>query len=201
MSSGFALAGVTVGGGVVRRLDLQVAPGELVALVGPSLTGKTALAEVLGGWVAPEAGTVTWAGAHVPPPWSRLAVVPQEIALIEELTVGENVGLALGAARARGAAPPDDDEVVARLGIGHLWSRGGYEISVGERQRTMVARALVGRPPLVVADEPVAHQDARRAEVVLDLLRERADAGGAVVLATRDPETAVVADRVLTAPF
>ncbi|QYG91214.1 ATP-binding cassette domain-containing protein [Iamia sp. SCSIO 61187] len=200
MSGGFALAGVTVGGGVVSRFDLRVAPGELVALVGPSLTGKTALVEVLAGWVAPEAGTVTWAGAAAPP-WSRLAVIPQEIALIEELTVGENVGLALGAAPARRSAPPDDDEVVARLGIGHLWSRGGYEISVGERQRTMVARALVGRPPLVVADEPVAHQDARRAEVVLDLLRERADAGGAVVLATRDPDTAVAADRVLTAPF
>ena len=65
----------------------------------------------------------------------------------------------------------------------------------------MVARALVGRPSLVVADEPVAHQDARRAEVVLALLRERADAGGAVVLATRDPANAVGADRVLTAPF
>ncbi|HYI60250.1 MAG TPA: ATP-binding cassette domain-containing protein, partial [Acidimicrobiales bacterium] len=75
--------------------------------------------------------------------------------------------------------------------------RGGYEISVGERQRTMVARALVGEPAILLADEPVAHQDALRAEVVLALLRERADAGAAVVVATREPEIAALADRTL----
>ncbi len=181
----------------VGPVDLAVGAGELVALVGPSLTGKTTLLHVLAGWDRPAAGSVSWLGSGTPPPWSLLAVVPQEIALIEELTVGENVGLAVGRARGRSALGPDD-EVVERLGIGHLWGRGGYEISVGERQRVMVARALVGRPPIVVADEPVAHQDARRAETVLALLRERADAGAAVVLATRDPEVATLAGATRT---
>jgi len=188
----------------VGPVDLEVATGEVVALLGPSLSGKTTLLHVLAGWSRPAAGTVRWLGSDEAPPWSTLAVVPQDIALIEELTVGENVSLALvgagerasGVAERRTAVAPEHP-VVARLDVGHLWARGGYEISVGERQRTMVARALVGDPAIVVADEPTAHQDARRAEVVLALLRQRAEDGGAVVLATRDPDVAATADRCL----
>jgi putative ABC transport system ATP-binding protein len=180
-------------------LDLTVAAGELVALVGPSLTGKTTRLDAMAGWVAPPRGEVRWFGGAAVPPWSSLAIVPQAIALIEELTVGENVGLAhAGRKPAAGAL---DGALLERLGIGHLVGRGGYEISIGERQRTMVARALNGNPGILLADEPVAHQDALRAEAVLELLRERADAGAAVVLATRDPEFATLADRVLEAPF
>jgi putative ABC transport system ATP-binding protein len=174
-------------------VDLAVAPGEMVGLVGPSLTGKTTLLHVLAGWSPPSGGTVAWRGSDVVPPWSELALVPQDIALIEELTVGENVGLGRGG---RASVDPDDP-TIARLGIGHLWARGGYEISVGERQRTMVARALVGGSAILLADEPVAHQDAIRAEAVLTLLRERADTGAAVVLATRDPDFATLCDRVV----
>lgn len=177
----------------VGPVDVAVEAGELVALLGPSLTGKTTLVHVLAGWSRPATGTVTWLGSDVVPPWSTLAVVPQDIALIEELTVGENVGLAHGG---RTSVAPDDP-IVARLDIGHLWRRGGYEISVGERQRTMVARALVGEPAILLADEPVAHQDAGRAETVLALLRQRATAGAAVVVATREPEVAALADRTL----
>jgi ABC-type lipoprotein export system ATPase subunit len=177
----------------VGPVDLEVAAGELVALQGPSLTGKTTLLHALAGWSRPATGTVTWLGSDVVPPWSTLALVPQDIALIEELTVGENVSLGRGG---RAAVAPDHP-VAARLDVGHLWTRGGYEISVGERQRTMVARALVAEPAILLADEPSAHQDARRAEVVLALLRERAAAGAAVVLATRDPDVATVADRIL----
>ena len=178
----------------VGSVDLEVAAGEVVALLGPSLTGKTTLVHVLAGWSRPVSGTVTWLGSETVPPWSTLALVPQDIALIEELTVGENVSLAHGGRRS--VAP--DHPVVTRLDVGHLWGRGGYEISVGERQRTMVARALVGEPTILLADEPTAHQDARRAEVVLALLRERAAAGATVVLATRDPDIAATADRTLS---
>ena len=165
----------------------------MVALLGPSLTGKTTLVNVLAGWSRPASGSVTWLGSDAVPPWSTLAVVPQDIALIEELTVGENVSLGHGGR----TSVPSDHPVVTRLDVGHLWTRGGYEISVGERQRTMVARALVGEPAILLADEPVAHQDALRAEVVMALLRERADAGAAVVVATREPEIAALCDRTL----
>lgn len=179
-------------------LDLDVAAGEVVALLGPSLTGKTTVVHVLAGWSPPPAGaTVTWVGASDAPPWSTLALVPQDIALIEELTVGENVSLALG--RRSGVAP--DHPVVARLDVGHLWTRGGYEISVGERQRTMVARALVGAPAIVLADEPAAHQDALRAEAVVALIREAAAGGAACLIATREPEIAAMCDRTIDPPF
>lgn len=181
----------------VYGLDLDVAAGEVVALLGPSLTGKTTVLHALAGWSRPPSGTVARLGSAEPPPWSTLGFVPQDIALIEELTVGENVSLAVGG---RDAVAPDDP-VVTRLDIGHLWARGGYEVSVGERQRTMVARALVGHPPIVVADEPVAHQDALRAEVVLALVRAAAVAGAACVVATREPDVAALCDRVLDPPF
>jgi putative ABC transport system ATP-binding protein len=201
---------------VVDDLDLTVAPGELVAVTGPSLTGKTTLIELLAGWRRPDQGSVTWdGGATRPPPWPSLTVVPQALALVEEITVVENIGLARrvrrvrpdrrpnGGRRARGNRDtPDagDDrlaDLLHRLGLTHLQDRGAYEISVGERQRAMVARALLDRPDIVLADEPVAHQDQHHAELVLGLLREAIDQGAAGVIATRQPDVAQLADRVL----
>jgi ABC-type lipoprotein export system ATPase subunit len=201
---------------VVDHLDLTVAPGELVAVTGPSLTGKTTLIELLAGWRRPDQGSVTWdGGATRPPPWPSLTVVPQALALVEEITVVENIGLARrvrrvrpdrrpnGGRRARGNRDtPDagDDrlaDLLHRLGLTHLQDRGAYEISVGERQRAMVARALLDRPDIVLADEPVAHQDQHHAELVLGLLREAIDQGAAGVIATRQPDVAQLADRVL----
>jgi ABC-type lipoprotein export system ATPase subunit len=205
---------------VVDDLDLTVAPGELVAVTGPSLTGKTTLIELLAGWRRPDQGSVTWdGGATRPPPWPSLTVVPQALALVEEITVVENIGLARRVRRVRRVRPdrranggrrarranrdtPDagDDrlaELLDRLGLTHLQSRGAYEISVGERQRAMVARALLDRPGIVLADEPVAHQDQHHADLVLGLLREAVDQGAAGVIATRQPDVAQLADRVL----
>ena len=185
---------VTATGLEVPALDLALAPGEVVAVLGPSRTGKTTLVELLAGWTRPTVGTVSWAGRDRPPPWSELTVVPQELALIEELTVAENVGLSH---RFDPGLPDRRDEVMDQLGVAHLRDRGGFEISVGERQRTMVARALAASPSVVLADEPVAHQDAVRAEAVLALLRRRAEEGAAVLLATRDPAFTAIADRIV----
>lgn len=175
-------------------LDLELVPGEVVAVLGPSRTGKTTLVELVAGWTRAEVATVTWGGGDRPPPWRDLAVVPQELALIEALTVGENVGLAH---RFDPASPDRREQVMAEVGIVHLRDRGAFEISVGERQRTMVARALAGSPAVIVADEPVAHQDTVRAEAVLALLRQRAEEGAAVLLATRDPAFVEIAHRVV----
>jgi putative ABC transport system ATP-binding protein len=170
-------------------VDLAVAPGELVAVTGPSLSGKTTLVDLLAGWARPDAGTVRWDGAAGPPPWSYAAVVPQAFALLEELSVIENIALARRFRRDGGGTgtAARTDELLARLGLDRLRHRGAFEVSVGERQRAMVARALADRPRLVLADEPVAHQDERHAGIVLDLLAEAAAAGAAVVVATRDP--------------
>jgi putative ABC transport system ATP-binding protein len=205
---------------VLDRIDLELGAGELVVVTGPSLSGKTTLIDLLAGWSRPDAGSVTWDGSADTPPWSHLTVIPQGFALIEELSVVENVLAAFrfagaGRGRGRGRGRHDDDGggggaggatvspeglagLLERLGLGRLRDRGAFEISVGERQRTMVARALAGRPALILADEPVAHQDQRHADVVLDLLRERVADGAGCVLATRAPGLADRADRVVS---
>jgi putative ABC transport system ATP-binding protein len=191
---------------VFSDVDVEVVAGEMVALAGPSLSGKTTLVEVLAGWRRPDAGSMSWNGgaavASSGPPWSALTVVPQSFALLEELSVVENILLSRRVARQRrdGSGSGSDrlEELLATLGLTRLRDRGGYEISVGERQRTMVARAVVDRPDIVLADEPVAHQDEHHAGIVLGLLRGAAAAGAAVVVATRQPDVAALADRTIT---
>lgn len=216
---------------VLEGLDLVLSPGELVAVTGPSLSGKTVLVDLLAGWARPDAGAIVWAGGStVPPAWSDLTVIPQAFALLEELTVEENIVLARRLVRrrarrvarrvargdgrrvARGDArrvdrriarrrgPGDDgddglDDLVGPLGLSRLRARRAMELSVGERQRVMVARALVDHPPVVLADEPVAHQDWHHARVVVDLLRRAVDDGAACLVATRQPDVAEQADR------
>lgn len=177
-------------------VSLTVVPGELLAIVGPSLSGKTTLVDLLAGWDQPDEGTVAWpACSGAPPPWEELRVVPQALALVEELTVEENVTLA---ARVAGAASFDAtvETSLDVLGLGRLRDRNVREISVGERQRVMVARAAMGSPLVVLADEPTAHQDRVHAAAVLDTLKALAERGAAVVVATRHEDPAGMADRV-----
>jgi ABC-type lipoprotein export system ATPase subunit len=190
---------------VLDGLDLDLTAGELVAVTGPSLSGKTTLVELLAGWARPDSGAVVWDGGSTDPPaWSQLSVVPQGFALLEELTVAENIDLADRFDRAAGQRRDDRarrDRVGAlltRLGLDRLQDRGAFEISVGERQRTMVARALVDRPAVVLTDEPVAHQDQHHSTIVLDLLRGAVADGAACLVATRTPAVAAIADRVVT---
>jgi len=190
---------------VLCGFDLDLAAGELVAVMGPSLSGKTTLVELLAGWAQPDSGVVVWDGGSTDPPaWPHLTVVPQGFALLEELTVAENIGFAARFNRAAGRhrvhLAPDErvGALLTRLGLDRLQDRGAFEISVGERQRTMIARALVDRPAVVLADEPVAHQDQRHATIVLDLFRDAVADGTACLVATRTPAVAAIADRVIT---
>lgn len=179
------------------RVDLTVAAGECLAVLGPSLSGKTTLIDVLAGWDKPDEGTVAWpASSAAPPRWDELHVIPQAIAVVEELTVEENVTLA---GRFAGSASTDlaVEPSLESLGLLSLRNRNVGEISVGERQRVMVARATTGVPRIVLADEPTAHQDRANAAAVLEVLRSLASGGAAVVIATRHPDMAAGADRVL----
>lgn len=175
---------------VIDGLDVTVEHGRVTGVVGPSLAGKTTLVAMLAGWEPHDGGELIWAGGQAPT-WHEVAVIPQGFALLDELTVAENILLAQ-----RIGAPPVSPqrlaEVCRSVGIVHLQERNAAEISVGERQRTMVARAVVGRPPCLLADEPIAHQDERNGRAVLALLRAAADAGAAVLVTSRNPE--VVAD-------
>lgn len=170
---------------VLDGIDISLDAGTVTGLVGPSLSGKTTLVSILAGWESAEGGRVDWqAGPN--PGWDDLTVIPQGFALLDELSVEENLRLPERA----GGRPVDGDRLAAvtdALGIAHLLGRFASEISVGERQRTMAARALVGEPGCILADDPVAHQDERHAGNVLGLLRVAADRGAACLIASRTP--------------
>jgi putative ABC transport system ATP-binding protein len=179
----------------VRDFDLTMEPGQLVALHGPSSSGKTAVVHLLAGWEQPDQGTISWAPSFgSPPSWSDLAVIPQTLALLDELTVAENINLPVRAAGRR--ARPDSElaAAVEELGLLPLMGRPVDKISVGEQQRVMVARALASRPAVILADEPTAHQDDRNADIIASLLVRAAGRGAACLVATRQSCLRALAD-------
>lgn len=169
--------------------------GEVVALLGPSGSGKSSLLHVLSGWEEPDEGRVWWADAVVVGDWSGMAVVPQSLGLLDELSIRENVDLPLRLAGQR--QPERVDELLDGLQIGHLGDRRVEEVSMGEQQRTAVARGLVMRPRLFLADEPTSHQDKHLVDEVFAHLRAAALLGTTVVVATHDPSGLERADRVV----
>ncbi|MGW4422112.1 ABC transporter ATP-binding protein [Streptosporangium sp. NPDC004631] len=191
----------------LRRVSLEVAAGELVAMMGPSGSGKSTLLNLAGGLDLPTSGTVTVEGTPLPGLTAgelaglrrrHVGYVFQDLNLIPSLTALENVtlpreldGVAFGAAR-RAAL-----EVLAEVGLGEVADRLPDEISGGQRQRVAIARALVGERRLILADEPTGALDTPTGDEILQLLRTRCDAGAAVLLVTHEPRYAAWADRVV----
>lgn len=183
---------------VLAGVDLVVAPGEIVAVTGRSGSGKTTLLTLAAGFEAPDAGHVRVLGSDLPasaPAWRDVAVLPQSLGLLDELTVAENVRmpLRLGAPD----SPLSADSMLVRLGLDHLAGRFPDEISLGEQQRTALARAAVVRPWVLLADEPTSHQNTAWAGAILNLLVELTEAGTTCLLATHNDAVAAVASRVL----
>lgn len=183
----------------LRGVDIDVAPGEILGISGASGSGKSTLLAVLCGWEVPEEGELAHRGGGraVDLPWGELALVPQTLGLLEDLTISENVLLPARLIKQRDEYLQRADELMARLRIDHLADRFPEQVSLGERQRASIARALLLRPRLVLADEPTAHQDHGFADVVMACLREHADAGGSCVLVSHHRHALDHADRVL----
>jgi putative ABC transport system ATP-binding protein len=183
-------------------VDLEVVPGELVAVTGHSGAGKTTLLSVVAGAVRPAEGEVVVRGRALDGLDSAVAagvaLVPEGDGLAAVLTAHENVLLPL---LARGVdpreAPVRATAALVAVGLGEVHAHLVEELSGGQQQRVAVARALAARTPVLLADEPTSELDHTNREVVLRLLRARADAGAAVVMATHDPEAAAAADRVV----
>jgi putative ABC transport system ATP-binding protein len=177
---------------VLNDLAASVEPGEVVIIRGRSGSGKTTLLNLLAGWQTPDRGSVNWS-IESPERWENVAVVPQSLGLLPELTLGENIGLP-------GRLADDDDnvqEIAEKLEIGHLLDRPTTGASLGEQQRAAIGRALIRRPALLLADEPSSHQDLERLHLVWRLISEAAAAGTAVIAATHDPDGFTYADRIL----
>jgi ABC-type lipoprotein export system ATPase subunit len=174
----------------VRALDdasLSVDPGEIVALVGPSGSGKTTLLSVLAGWERADAGEVCWDG-HLTDPrtlgWEDMAIVPQTLGLVEELSVRENVELPIRLGARVAAGTDRVERLLGELGLTTLADRLPGEISLGEQQRTALARALALSPRVLMADEPTGHQDVDWTRGVLRVLERAAFEGIACLIAT-----------------
>ncbi|WP_029289066.1 thiol reductant ABC exporter subunit CydD [Cellulomonas sp. HZM] len=200
------LTGVSVGS-TPHGLDLEVAPGRVVALAGPSGSGKSTTVDVLLGLLVPDEGSVVLDGpdgvvalADVEPAsfFRQVAWLPQR-PVLEPGTLAEVVG-GSDEARATAAALTGLDDVVADLRDG--WSttvgRGGDGLSVGQRQRVALTRALLVDAPLVVLDEPTAHLDATGERVVLAAVAALCARGAAVLLVAHRPSLLACADDVVT---
>jgi putative ABC transport system ATP-binding protein len=173
--------------------------GEVTLLVGPSGSGKTTVLNLLTGWERPDGGVVSWPGRPdrlADMPWSAVGIVPQALGLVEDLTVRENVLLPVRLGGA-GAASGRADVLLDALGLAQMADRQPWEVSLGEQQRTALARALVLAPEALLADEPIGHQDAGWARRVLRVIRFASVQGVACLVASHNEEALRVADRVL----
>ncbi|MEP9363986.1 ATP-binding cassette domain-containing protein [Nocardioides sp. CN2-186] len=182
---------------VLHDLSLRVEPGELVALAGPSGSGKTTVCHLAAGFESPEHGSVTIDGRPTAgvADWAVVAVVPQQHGLLVGLSVEDNV--CLPAYR----AGVDPAEAFARLAealdLTSFTRRGIAETSLGEQQRTAVARALVLGSRVAVLDEPTGHQDDDHVAQVVTALEDAARGGTAMLVSTHDERVWEVADRVI----
>jgi putative ABC transport system ATP-binding protein len=187
---------------VLRAVDLHVAPGQMIAVTGPSGAGKTTLLWVLAALVQPEQGEVTIDGAVLRDRDQSCGVgvvlIPQDNALAAVLTAAENVLVPLLAAKVR---PEDAHERTAWaleiVGLGDAGDQLVEELSGGQQQRVAVARGLAQQGAVVLADEPTSELDAVNRGRIVALLRGEADQGAAVVLATHDPDAAAQCDAEL----
>lgn len=191
---------------VLRGIDLDIAQGEVAAIVGPSGAGKTTLLQILGTLSQPDGGTVEIAGQTVGSLRAgelvrlrneRIGFVFQFHHLLPEFTALENVMIpALIGRRPRAAAQKRADELLELLGVGHRATHKPAELSGGEQQRVAVARALINDPAVVFADEPSGNLDSvNREELHRLFFRLRDRFGYTFVIVTHDNDLAAMSDR------
>ncbi len=191
---------------ILRGIDLAVAKGEAVGLVGPSGSGKSTLMMVLAGLERPTSGVVRVAGHDLGAMgedalarWRRrhIGIVFQSFHLVPTMTALENVAIPLELAGCRDAFARAEEELVA-IGLQARLRHYPGQLSGGEQQRVALARAVVARPDILLADEPTGNLDGATGDQIIDLIfRLHAERGATLVLITHDPSLAARCDRVV----
>jgi putative ABC transport system ATP-binding protein len=190
----------------LRGVDVDIAPGQLTAVMGPSGSGKSTLMHLLAGLDQPTSGSVHVAGTDITKLGDtdltklrreHIGFVFQFFNLLPMLTAKENILLPLAIA---GRKPDSSwfDDLIGRIGLSDRLSHRPAEMSGGQQQRVAIARALVARPTVVFADEPTGNLDSSTGAEILALLRTSVeDFGQTTVMVTHDANAAAMADRVL----
>ncbi len=192
---------------ILRGIDLDIPHGAVVALLGPSGSGKSSLMAVLSGLERASGGSLTVAGADftgldedglAAARRGRIGIVLQAFHLLPTMTAAENVATPMELAGMDNAAPRAIAELEA-VGLGHRTEHYPTQLSGGEQQRVAIARATAPRPELIFADEPTGNLDAATGEEIINLLfARRAETGATLLIITHDASLAARCERVLT---
>ena len=191
---------------VLKDVDIEIDVGEAIGIVGPSGSGKTTLLMVLAGLERAESGTVSVAGAELGAlsedevaqfRGRNIGFVFQSFHLIANMTALENVAVPLELAGEENAFERAQAELEA-VGLGHRLTHYPGQLSGGEQQRVAVARALVPRPKILIADEPTGNLDSETGAQITELIfRKQKERGMTFVLVTHDPSLAKACDRTM----
>jgi putative ABC transport system ATP-binding protein len=192
----------------LRGVDLQVAHGEFLAVVGPSGSGKSTLFHILGGLSAPTDGEVIIDGQNIRDlsdsgrtelRQRKVGFVFQKYNLLPTLTARDNIEIARYLAHNSGPTDPHFAEVLDLLGITQRLNHKPRALSGGEQQRVAIARAMVNQPAILLADEPTGNLDTENSYAVLNVLREvNHRVGQTILMITHNPEAASFADRIVS---
>ena len=191
----------------LRGVDLDVQPGEFLAVIGPSGSGKSTFFHILGGLAQPNDGEVWIDGQELRRMTDsertelrqkKIGFVFQKYNLLPTLTAKDNIAMAQALAGVHNRAA-NFDEVLRELGIEHRLNHRPSALSGGEQQRVAIARALVNQPAILLADEPTGNLDTANSEAVLNILKNlNKRTGQTILMITHNPEAAAFADRVVT---
>jgi putative ABC transport system ATP-binding protein len=190
----------------LRGVSLEIAAGQLTAVMGPSGSGKSTLMHILAGLDRPTSGTVAVAGTEITDLNDRqltrlrrehVGFIFQFFNLLPMLTARENIALPLSLAGVK-SENGWVEELSAKVGLTERLSHRPAELSGGQQQRVAIARALVSRPTVMFADEPTGNLDSTTSGEILELLRESVSSyGQTTVMVTHDAQAAAIADRIL----
>jgi putative ABC transport system ATP-binding protein len=191
----------------LRGVDLDVARGEFLAVVGPSGSGKSTLFHILGGLAPPTSGEVVIDGINLlglsdkertELRQRKIGFVFQKYNLLPTLTARDNIAIAQALAKVN-SFPSSFDKMLEALGIKNRLDHKPRALSGGEQQRVAIARALVNQPAILLADEPTGNLDTVNSDAVLQILRDlNRQMGQTILMITHNPEAAAFADRIVT---